>query len=178
MQTKPTLTSQRVWSSTDMLQVEPTNATWSAGVITFTSKNHGIGNGDSVTVSCANVASPWNIGVVIATLVDKDTFTVPLVSDPGQFPNTSPYPYLNNDAKVTVSCAKYSKTFYLIDALQVETLNSSTIQLQAKLHDDAPWVNITATLNVGINSITQYNFGRMTFATGSTAPIVYTQRLR
>lgn len=178
MQIKPTLTSQRVWSATDYLVVEPTNATWAAGVITFTVKNHGIGNGDSVTIACANTSSAWNIGVVIATVVDKDTFTVPLAGDPGAFPNISPYPINNNDAKVTIACTKYSKTFYLIDALQVENLNSSTIQLQAKLNDDAPWVNITATVGVGITAITQYNFGRMTFATGSTNPIVYTQRLR
>jgi len=180
MQTKPTLTSQRVWSATDFHTVEPTSATWATGVITFISPNHSIGNGDSVTIVCADTTNAWNIGAVIATVVDKDTFTVPLVGDPGQYPNTSPYPVLNNQAHVVVQCFKYSKIFYLIDVLHVDVLGSgSTIQLQAKVHDDAAWINVgSAVAAAGLSTVVPYNYMRVTFASGSTVSTVYAQRTK
>jgi hypothetical protein len=178
-QTLPNLTastaSWKVWSSTDMMAFDPTIATWSAGVITIKEVNHGLSGGETVNVSCANAASLWNIGNVVCTKIDKDTFTVPLAGDPGVFPNSNPYPANYVTQRVTVSCSAYSKTFFLSNYLQIENLGGATnLKIQAKLNANAPWVDTTqTTLVVGITKITDpLNFLRITSGTGTAGSTV------
>lgn len=181
-QTKPTLATSKVWSATDMYEFVPVDATWAGGVITFTSKNHGLVSNDSVNIVCLYTGDAWDIGTVTATVLTNDTFTVPLASDPGSFPNASPYPVNNINRRVIIKVPKYSKTFYLQNYLQIDSLGTATgLKLQAKLNDEAKWIDVAAFNNmvVGITKMTDmYNFMRLTPAGGTTVtlPTVYTQK--
>lgn len=184
---QPQIATTRVLSATDMYTFDPTDAVWAAGTVTFTQADHGLGtpgvNGGttSVNIACGNTALGWNIGTVTATKVDDNTFTVPLVTDPGTFPNTHPYP---NDStgyvtsRVTVSVPSMSKTFYLADYWQMDTLGGATsVQLQAKLNESAVWTNVgTAVTTLGLATFSpSYNFMRFV-VTGAGSPVIYTQK--
>lgn len=83
----PNLSYSKVWSAAESIGmfVYPVAGSWAIDVATFTAKNHNFASADSVIVE-SNVAT-WNIGAVAATVTDADTFTVPLVGDPGAYPD-------------------------------------------------------------------------------------------
>lgn len=58
-----------------------TNAVWATGTVTVTSTGHGFTNGDSITIA-GMTPSGYN-GTYTITYVDANTFTYPLVANPG-----------------------------------------------------------------------------------------------
>lgn len=186
-QTKPSLSTSRVWSATDMHEFVPVDATWAAGVVTFTYKNHGLATGDVAKIGCVDTTSPWHMGDKTVTVPagSKDTFQVNLVGDPGYFPNAKPYAQDNLMKRVIVMVPKYSRTFYLQDYVQIDLTGSTVtgMKLQMKLNDDAAWVDASAPFASitasGIMKFTdKYNFMRLTMTAGATTtlPTVYTQK--
>jgi hypothetical protein len=77
-----------VW--VDDASITITGATWAAGVLTITAPNHGlrtVGRGlQTRTVFIEGVVpSAMNVSGVVATIVDVNTITIPMVSAPGSY---------------------------------------------------------------------------------------------
>ena len=87
----PVLAFRKIWDQANTYYfMYPTAGSWAANVLTLTSKNHGLTSADSVILE-SNVAL-YNIGAVAATVLTANTFTVPLVGDPGAFPDRNVRP--------------------------------------------------------------------------------------
>lgn len=70
-----------VWVSTDA-DKSITTASWSGGYATYTSATHGFVAGQYITVSGVT-PSGYNVDTIKITSVTTNTFTIPLVADPG-----------------------------------------------------------------------------------------------
>lgn len=64
--------------------VNITNATWAAGVATFTAASHTLAVGDKTTIAGVDPAG-YNGTYIVDTVPDSDTFTAALAADPGAY---------------------------------------------------------------------------------------------
>ena len=72
-----------VLTSADETAKTITGATWAGGVATFTATAHTLATGDKTTV--AGVTPSGYNGVHIVTVLNANTFTAPIASDPGTY---------------------------------------------------------------------------------------------
>ena len=178
----PTLPAKCIWSDSIFYKFIPDEATWDTDVATIIFRNHGMVTGDLITLESSVEDSGWTATDEAITVVDKDTFTFPLVSvDPlPTFPMVQPYGSASLTEVLTISCKNYTNLTFRASALQVEELPSGmTITIQAKLHEDASWVDVDTVADSDGNEIIileyVYNFIRGTITAGTGAPIVFAQ---
>ena len=85
----PTLDFSQPWetrisaSSCAETAINITGATWAAGVATYTATAHTLATGDKTTVA-GITPSGYNV-VGVATVLDANTFTIPVAGDPGAY---------------------------------------------------------------------------------------------
>lgn len=186
----PQLSMQAVWASSIKHSFNPTNMTWSGGTVTVTAPDHQLTNSDTISITSTNGSSPWVAASVTATVVDINTFTYPLVSNPVvTFVPADPSSFsmvVNNGGTytsvelITISCATYSKLMFRPTVVQVEALpGSTTIKLQGKVHPDASWVDIQTVADTdGLTQVvfnTIYDMVRGKRTVGSGQPVLYAQ---
>lgn len=184
----PAFKYARVWSATDMYFFYP-NALWDepGSKIVFTQKNHNLTTSDTVNLVPGNATlSPgWNQSGLTATVIDADTFTVPMLFDPGPVPNgltslPGPQALVNNGLMVT--CMKYSKLMFTPTIIQGDVLpnDGTQIIIEGKVHPSALWVSLHAAYafadgNWGLTISPVYNFVRGRLSAGAGQPVVYCQ---
>ena len=176
-----------LWEDTGIYIFVPTAISWAGGVLTVTAQNHGLTSTDDVNFVSNDPASLyWNVPNVAATVIDKDTFRIPMVGDPGAWPNDI-WPPINLNTtnqqfipeNVIVTVPKYTRTVCSCTMVQFETIPiGTTIQLQAKIHLDATWCDIgTAKTHTDEGSIytfsSIYNFTRIMITGGTGKPTVF-----
>lgn len=176
-QATPSMPSAKIMSATDFHAFNPTSGSWSGGTITLIYANHNLASSDVVSLVSSDGASLWNVTDVVATVVDKDTFTVPLVGNPGTFP--VPGGQFENE-RVSVICKSYSRLTCRPAILQVDALPSGTnVQVQIKLHADASWTTFATITPADGSSLVNFsppvNYVRVARSAGTGQPVVYAQ---
>lgn len=178
----PNLQYSKVWSDIDFYYVLPSTGTFSSGIVTFKSQNHNLVSGDVVSVISSDDTSEFNQTNVTVTVVDKDTFTVPYGSNPGNYDyNAMPqYGPIADAERLSITCTKYSKLIFKPEGVQVDALPAGmTITIQGKIHPDAQWVDLetvnTADGATMVEFGIRYNIVRCVKTTGTGTPLVYVQ---
>lgn len=180
----PNLHYEVVWSDDVCYTLEPDNVTWDTDHVLIEQVNHNIVDGDEIFFESTDVGSDWNFDDV-ADNGDADTFTVPLVADPGDWPNgliDGVLPGSGTKERVTITVPAYSKLMFTPHMLQLETIpGGTTIQLQVKLAPSAAWKDLGAawtnadegTIYVFAND---YNYVRIALTGGTDLPLIYSSK--
>lgn len=182
-QASPGLAYSKVWSANDSYFTFPIGGTYSGGVVTFDSKNHGLVSGDVVDSTNTDTTSVWNQSGITITVIDKDTFTAPFPEDPGVYDYNKFERYGSASApreQVKISCSKYSKLMFKPEAIQVNELPAGTeVAIQGKVHSDAAWVELAtvtaADKDTLIELSVKYNMVRLVRTSGTGQPEAFSQ---
>ena len=75
---------QMIGNSADETPINITGATWSGGVVTFTSPSHTLAVGDKTTVA-GITPSGYNAVYIVTSVPNANTWTAALASDPGAY---------------------------------------------------------------------------------------------
>lgn len=172
-----------VWSTDKQYKFTPDAATWDSNVVTIVYEDHGLINGDSIDLISSLNGSGWNTTGATITVLDKDSFTFPLVtSDPTKdFPSVELYGSASQIEYLTITCSKYSELMIKPKLLQVNTLPGGvTITIQVKLHHTADWFTFDTVADTdGVQLIDfsgiSYNYVRCYISAGSGQPLVFAQ---
>lgn len=179
-----------VWSASDCHFFYPTSVTWDgSNTALIVAKNHYLSTSDVVSLT-SFAGSGWTLSNKTITVVDKDTFTFPLASNPGSgnvtinLPEYHTYPVpaqLNgptgyNDL-IKVTCTKYSKLMFRPVTIEHTVPASTNIAFEGIVHQDSTaFISLGTVTGAGTPTLFSptpvVNLVRGRITSGSGQPVV------
>jgi len=177
-QNAPQLQYKKIWAAGISYYFRVESISWLADVMTIVARNHNLAINNVISLLSNYPSTALNYTNKTVTVINADTFTIPVIGDPGEiFPKASGSPIF--EEVVTITSNNYSRLLFKPSQLQVNTLTGAdTVIVQVKTHPEAPWISLqtlsVADSDILINLTQIYNFVRLARGVGSTQVVAFT----